>query len=329
VAVPAPDGPPVEVEVEVPVDRGAGGSGDTGGPGGGDAPPARRRIRLKAVLGLLGLVGLVLGAVSTVDDAGDALPEPRTAAFAVVLLLFAMVCAAGAWVALFPPTADRRALARGLYTSQLTKYLPAGGFVQAASQVALSNEGGMAAAALRLPVYSACAVAAAATVGSALVLEDDLPPWGRAAAVLGLACVAVVDRRVLRALLGLARRVVKRLPEPDALPPQAALLRCYGLLLANVSAYAVAFFLLLDDVADSRPVATAAAFCAGWALGYLALPLPSGLIVREAVLLAALPVTTSAILAASVAHRLLAFVAEVALAGVAHLRAVVDRRRAR
>lgn len=294
-------------------------------------PDVRRRrtraVHVRAVLGLLGVVGLALGAWSTADDAQDSLPSPGVAVAAWALLVVAMIFAAAAWVALFPPTVDRRALARGLYTSQLTKYLPAGGFVQAASQVALSNEMGIGAAALRLPVYSACAVAAAATVGSGLAFESNLPMWSRVLAALGVSTVCVLDRRILQALLRFARRIIHRLPDPEALPPQAALLRCYAALLANVTAYAVAFVLLLGDITDAPTVTTAAAFCAGWALGYLALPLPSGLFVREGVLLAALPVTSAAVLAASVAHRLLAFVAEALLAGVAHLRAVAARRR--
>ena len=75
-------------------------------------------------------------------------------------------------------------------------------------------------------------------------------------------------------------------------------------------------------------VTTAAALCAGWAAGYLVLFIPSGLGVREAVLLAALPNLAAApLLAASVAHRLLGLLAEAVLAGATQLRAVRARRR--
>jgi glycosyltransferase 2 family protein len=295
-------------------------------------PPAdgkRRRIRWKALVGLAGIAGLIVAAWSTADASqGSTLPSLGALAGAQVLQVIAMMCAARAWIALFPPGADRRSLAAGLYTSQLTKYLPAGGFVQAASQVAMSSSQGVAAAALRLPVFSLCAVVGAALLGSPLVLDSDQPTWVRIMAALGLTTVVVLDRRVLAAVLRLVRRVVPRVPEPDTLPPQRAILTCFAFAVGNLLAYAGAFALLVGDVADSEPLWAGAAFCAGWWLGYLALPLPSGLGVREAILVGALPgVAASVVLAASVAHRLTGVVAEAALAGRAHLAEALRRRR--
>lgn len=292
-------------------------------------PGTRRRIRWKALVGLAGIAGLIVAAWSTAD-AGQrsTLPSIGALAGAQVLQVIAMMCAARAWIALFPPEADRRALAAGLYASQLTKYLPAGGFVQAASQVALSSSHGVVAAALRLPVFSLCAVVGAAMLGSPLALDDDQPLWVRVAAGVGVTSVVVLDRRVLAAVLRLARRVVSRVPEPEALPPQRAILTCFAFTLGNLLAYAGAFALLVGDLADVAPLWAGAAFCAGWWLGYLALPLPSGLGVREAILVGALPgVGASVVLAASVAHRLTGVVAEAALAGGAHLAAALRRRR--
>jgi uncharacterized membrane protein YbhN (UPF0104 family) len=300
-------------------------------PEGGDGTP-KRKVRWRAVVGLAGIAGLAIASFTMVDDVREqALPGPGSLAGALALQFVAMVFAARGWAALFPPTADRIALMSGLYTSQLTKYLPAGGFVQAASQVALSSQdGGIGAAALRLPVFSLCSVVGAATLGSAMALDGDLPAWARVLVALGLLAPLLLDRRVLAAVLRLARRLVKRLPEPDALPPQGAILRCYGFGLVNVGAYGAAFVVLMSDMADIEPVTAAAAFCAGWAAGYLALPLPSGLVVREAVIIAALPnLAAGSLLAASVAHRVTGFVAEAVLAGSAHLRAALTRRRSR
>ena len=295
------------------------------------APAPGRGVRWKAVIGLASVAGLVVATVSTVDDVREqALPGAVPLVVALVLQVVAMVLAARGWVALFPADADRRALSRGLYTSQLTKYLPAGGFVQAASQVALSSQDtGVGPAALRLPIFSVCSVVAAATVGSGLAAAADLPTWARGLAVLGLGLLVLLDRRVLAAVLDLARRVIRRLPPPDALPGQGAILRCYTCVLVNQLAYAAAFVVLLDDLAKIDLPVAGAAFAAGWAIGYVALPLPSGLLVREGILIATLPgIATGSLLAASVAHRLTGFMAEAALAGVAHV-AVVSRRRAR
>jgi uncharacterized membrane protein YbhN (UPF0104 family) len=283
----------------------------------------RRGVRWKAVIGLASMAGLIVVTVTTVNDAREqALPGVLPLVIALTLQFVAMICAARGWVALFPGDADRTALSHGLYASQLTKYLPAGGFVQAASQVALSSQTAtVGAAALRLPVFSVCSVVAAATVGSLLAFANALPDWARLLAILGLSLLALLDLRVMAAALRLARRLVGRLPGPEHLPHQRAILRCYFYVLANQIAYATAFVVLVGDLGDVDLLAAGAAFSAGWAIGYLALPLPSGLLVREAVLIAALPgLATATLLASSVAHRLTGFIAEAALAMRSHVR---------
>jgi uncharacterized membrane protein YbhN (UPF0104 family) len=282
-----------------------------------------RKARWKAVLGLAALVALLVAAATSFDDVKDDLTNPVVLAQAFGLHLVALICGARAWSALFPPEVDRRALARGVYLSQLTKYLPAGGFVQTASQVALSAEqGGLAVAAVRLPVFSACFVAASTTLGSSLALESDLPTWGRLLAGASLATVVVLDRRVLRWLLGLARRFVRRLPEGDALPPQDAILRCYAWALANMAAFSTAFVVLLRDVADIGPLEAGAALCLGWVVGYLALVVPGGVGVREGVLLATIPsLSLGTVAAVSAVHRLVGLTAEALLAGTSQVQA--------
>jgi hypothetical protein len=294
------------------------------------AQPKRWSVRWRAVLGLASIAGLAIAAVTTVDDAREqALPGVLPLVAALLAQLFAMAFAARGWATLFPPESDRQAAMRGLYASQLTKYLPAGGFVQAASQVTLSSkQSAVGVAAMRFPVFAACSVAAAATAGAALVVVGDLPGWGRVAAGLGLVVLVVLDRRVLARTVRLVRRVVRRLPPPEALPDQQAILRCYGCVLIGQVAYSVAFVALLSDLAPVHGVAAAAAFSAGWGLGYVALPLPSGVLVREGVLIATLPgLAAGSLLAASVAHRLTGFVAEGLLAGRAHAGAAGRRLR--
>jgi uncharacterized membrane protein YbhN (UPF0104 family) len=283
----------------------------------------------RALIGLASIAGLTVAAVTTVDDAREqVLPGAVPLLVAVSLQLVSMIISARGWATLFPPAVDRQTVIRGLYTSHLTKYLPAGGFVQAASQVALSGpDGRVGIAALRLPVFATCSVAAAATTGAALVVVGDLPGWARVAAGLGLGMLLLLDRRVLGRFLTIARRVVRRLPRPEALPDQAAILRCYGWVLVAQVTYAAAFVALLRDLADVDALAAASAFCAAWGLGFLALPLPSGVLVREAVLIAAMPgLAMGSLLAASVAHRLTGFATEVLLAGRAHMAALAHRR---
>ena len=285
--------------------------------------------RWQPVVGLVGLAGLAAAAVTTADDLHDqALPGLGALVAALGLQVIALLFAARAWIALFPPGADRRALAGGLYTSQLAKYLPAGGLLQVAGQVTLAGQQvGIAHAAVRLPVFSLCTVVAGATLGSGLVFATSLPGWARALASLGIVAPIVLDRRLLAAAMRLARRKVRRVPAPDTLPAQAAIVRAYAFALGNLAAYGAAFALLLADGAETNPLIAASAFCGAWIAGYLVVPVPSGLGVREAVLIAALPgMATAALLAASVAHRLLGIVAEAALAGGSRVQGKVRRR---
>lgn len=293
-------------------------------------PPRRRAVRWKGVVGLLGLAGLAIAAFTVIGDASErSLPSPGALALAFTFHTAALMLAAQSWIALFPRGADRRALAGSLYTSQLTKYLPAGGFVQAASQVALaSGDTAGVSAALRLPVFALCFIVGALSVGSGLALAGDLPTWGRVLAGLGLASVVLLDRRVMHAAVGLGRRFIARLPDPDDLPPQRAILKCYVLGLGNLVCFSAAFSFLLGDLTDINPWLAGAAVSAGWASGYVAVFIPSGLLIREAVLIATLPgLPTAALVAASVAHRLIGLVAEAVLAGTAQARRLLARRR--
>lgn len=301
----------------------------------GDLAPApaevapRRRFRWKAVVGLAGLGGLAIAALTTAREAdGQNLPSAGAFAVALALQVTALAFAARSWVVLFPPTADRRALAASIYTSQLTKYLPAGGFVQVASQVALASEhGGVAAAALRLPVFSLNTVVAGATLCSILVLDGDLAGWARALAACGLLALGLLHRSVMAAALRLVRRIVPRVPDPADLPPQRSILASFGFALANMVAFSATFALLLGDLVNVDPITTAAAASAAWVIGYLIVFVPSGVGVREVVLLAALPhVATGTLLATSVAHRLLGLVSEAAMAGGSQVRAILARR---
>jgi glycosyltransferase 2 family protein len=297
----------------------------------GLAAASPKRRRWQTLIMLIGLVAIAVAAISTVGDASDkALPGPGALCVAFFLVVTSLILVARAWATLFPETVDRQVLTTGFYTSQLTKYLPAGGFVQAASQVALSGpETGVGSAALRLPVFSLCAAAAGATLGAGLMFATSLPAWARVVAGLGLVAPLVLDRRILSFVLRAAQRFVRRLPDSDALPPQRAILRCYAFSLGNMAAYAAAFAVLLGDVTDVNPVIAGVAMSMAWVAGYVFVISPSGLGIREAILIAALPGLPAApLLAASLAQRLLGVVAEAGLAGVSRAWLVLGRRRA-
>jgi uncharacterized membrane protein YbhN (UPF0104 family) len=250
------------------------------------------------------------------------MPEPGALAVAAVLSLAAILTSGRAWVALFGDVLEGRAhrirFESNYYTSQLTKYLPAGGAMQAASQVSLARSAGvpLSRVALAFPVSAAASVAAGATLGAGLALASAPPTWARALALVALAAPALLYRRFLAGALKLARRIVPRIPPPDQLPDQRSILRFYGWALISIGCTAAAYAILLRALdGDANPAVVFCATAISWTIGFLAIPLPAGIGVREAVLVAALPgVGAAPLLAASLASRLLAIGAELAAA---------------
>lgn len=275
----------------------------------------RREIRL-AVL-LLGVVGLIIAFRRAVDESrGQTLPDPPALVVAGVLTLASILLAGRAWTELFDRRHDRRALAGSLYASQLTKYLPAGGFVQAAGQVSMSVTAGagVAHAATATAVLAFTTVVAGCTLTSGLVFADSLPAWLRAMSLCGLLAPALLHRRVLAAALHAAHRLVRRVPDPDALPTQQRLLVSFAWALGSAIAGSAAYAVLLRGLGtDTGWVTAISAFALSWVVGFLVFPLPGGIGVREAVLLAVVPgASSAALLGASLAQRFLVLAAEVA-----------------
>jgi uncharacterized membrane protein YbhN (UPF0104 family) len=269
---------------------------------------------------VVGLAGLALAVAGTLDDARDqVLPDPGALAAAAGLSIVAILASGRAWVALFHDALESRAhrvrFEGDYYVSQLTKYVPAGGAVQAASQVSLASASGvpLGRVALAFPVSAVASIAAGATLGAGLVLASDLPGWARALALVGLASPVLLHRRLLARVLQTVRRFVPRVPAPDRLPDQGSILRFYAWALVSIGATASAYAILLGSLdGGASPAVVVFASAMSWTIGFMALPLPAGIGVREAVLVAALPgVAAAPLLAASLAHRLLAIGAEI------------------
>ena len=293
----------------------------------------RRRLLQTAVLAV-GLVGIGFVVHGTVDDARhQVMPGPTALGAAAVLTLVAVLAGGRAWAALFGDVLDdpaaRQRMAGTFYTSQLTKYLPAGGAAQAFSQVSLATATGMplGRVALAFPVLAIAVVVAGITLGSGLALARELPAWARALALLGLAAPALLHRPLLAGMLTMLRRIVHRIPSPDRLPGQRSIWNCYAWALVNLAAYSAAYAVLLRSLTGVDPVLTFCAFAVSWVAGFVVLPLPAGVGVREAAIVAIVPgLGAGVLLAASLAHRLLSIATEL-LAVVGS--ALVSRRLAR
>ncbi len=237
---------------------------------------------------------------------------------AAVLTLCSIVSSARAWGALFrdlvSSRATRAALRGTFYLSQLTKYLPVGGVVQAASQVGLARALGipLRRVAVAFPVSVVGAVAAGGTLGSGLVFDVSLPGWVRGVAALGLLSVALLHRGLLARVLEFARRFVRRIPSAENLPAQSDILAFYAWALVTIGSLCLAFALLLHSVASGpNPFVVTCAFAMSWLVGFLAVPIPAGVGVREAMLVALVPgVGAAPLLATSLALRLLSICTE-------------------
>jgi hypothetical protein len=273
----------------------------------------RRTIRL--VVFVLGIVGLIIAVRRGLDETrGQVLPDPPALIVAGALTLASIALAARGWTELFDRRHDRRALAGSLYASQLTKYLPAGGFVQAASQVSMTVTAGagVGQAATAAAVWAFTTVVAGCTLAAGLVFAASLPPWLRALSLCGLLAPLLLHRRALALALHAAHRLIRRVPDPDVLPTQRRILVCFAWSLGNAITGSAAYAVLLSGQdTDANPVTVASAFALSWVVGFLVFPLPSGIGVREAVLVAVVPgASSAALVAASLALRLLVLASE-------------------
>ena len=287
---------------------------------GEDLSPSPRRHRtgriVRIVVGAAGLGFLVGALVSTWDRSERLLRSPARLAGAFVVMVVALALWARAWSALFGPEAELGHLRHGFYLSQLGKYVP-GGVWQAAGLVSLARDAGadLAAASTAFIVLAVVQVAGAATVGGfAAIAAPDLPAPFRIAVIAGLALIALVHRGWMVATLRLAARIVTRL-DVSLVPTQRAILRAYAWSVAATAVAAISFTVIAHPRNAALDFSAVAAFATAWWIGFVAIPFPSGIGIREAVLLGALrtPLGSGVVLGAAVGQRLVSIAAELAL----------------
>lgn len=273
------------------------------------------RPRLRWVLGTFYMVSAVfvlVAVASTLDRAGDRVfPSVPAIMFAFVALAAALRATASGWAALVDDQGVPVQLRRCVYASQLGKYVP-GGVVQAVGQVAIAGNIGIP---LRtaFPAYVVYAGhVALGSVATGTVLASQASSVGVRWAVVG-ACGAIAvlsaSRPLLQAAVRVSQRFVPRLRRMGPVPGQSALLRCFGLQVVFAVLQGLAFAILLRSLAPGLPlVAAVGAHALAFGIGLLAVPVPSGLLVREGLLVAILhPVAgAAAIVTAAIVQRLVA-----------------------
>lgn len=275
---------------------------------------------------LLLVVALGFMAAAFVEARGrveaDLLPAPVRLAAAALLLTANLVVSCRAWTGLLDDSAaSRPKLAHGFYLSQLGKYVP-GGIWQVAGQVGSATQAGIgvARASTVFTVFAVVQLVAAAAFGSALAAT------GQWIGLAGLAGLPLLDRRWMAWSVGkLPRRV-----DPAMVPEQHRILRAAAVSFAGFAMASVSFAVLMNGMASEVGfVEAATAWSFAWAVGFAAVVFPSGLGVREGVLLFLLSgVPGRVVIAASLWHRLAAMAADALVILGAKARDYTARRRA-
>jgi glycosyltransferase 2 family protein len=268
-----------------------------------------------------GAIFLVLAFTRTWHDMrGHLLPSALSLSAGGAMILVALGCSTAGWATLFERVELGRALAYSFVLSQLGKYIP-GGVWQVAGQIGLASDAGVtfARASSAVPVHVVVQVAAGGTVGAlAGALPRSVPLVWRLVALASAAAVVLLNRGLmLAATTAVSRLGMGRLIGAD-IPSQGAIWRSYFWTSAGLLASGTAFAVMLSSVdrASPRP-ASAVVFALAWLAGFLAVPVPAGLGVREAVMMAFLPASAGAIVAVSLCHRILTMAAEWAAIAVA------------
>ncbi len=289
----------------------------------------RRRQVARALSLITGVAGVGYVVWLLTDSVGDFEDGLVPGAAALGLAVFARVVGLAAASAGFTAVHERddRSLriAHGHALSQLTKYLP-GGIWQPASQISVVAGGPTtvrrAATGYVWGMVVYVGVGALVATGNAVFPDPPLAtPW-RMVAATGLLVPLVLLPAVHRRMSAVMARI-GRGPVADARPPSTTRLvsafLAFGL---SVVVDAAAYALLLRDLVPEVGFAAAlAAFAAAWTLGVLAVPVPSGIGVREAVLVGALGAggLESPVVAAALVVRVTAMVAELIFAGATTL----------
>jgi glycosyltransferase 2 family protein len=209
--------------------------------------------------------------------------------------------------------------------SQLGKYIP-GGIWQPLGQVGLARRAGVgvALASVTAAIFMVLTAAGALVAGPVLLALSHAAGAFVWLLALAPASMVVVHPAVIRRCLKLAARAARR-PVPDIADVSPALVaRAFAAilpvwLLYGTSVWLGARAIGLADAGDWTLIS--GAFAIAWVIGFLALPVPGGLGIREAILLLILGAKfpSSDAIAIAVTSRMFFIAAEGALAGLSAL----------
>jgi len=244
---------------------------------------------------------------------------------AAIANITALWCGARSWDVLFGGTVPRRVLNDAFFTSQLMKYTPLGGLTQAVGQAALArtDEVGTARAATAMLVSKLTMVLAGGIFGPVLAITNsDLPSWVRLVLLMGPVVVVFGRRELLRWVLDQLRKVLPGTPEQTVLPSQSQVWQSVAWAVPALGFAGLSFALLAVPAGLGVGYLEATAgFAIAWLVGFLVIPIPAGLGVREAALGLLVGGDPGATLVAAVLFRAVAIATEILMFGVVRVRA--------
>lgn len=275
---------------------------------------------------LIGIPAILIAGWYAYGDI-QGLEAPPLWAFAPASLanIASLWCSSRSWDVLFGTTVPRIVLEDAFYTSQLMKYTPVGGVAQAVGQAALArtDEVGTARAGTAMLVSKLTMVIGGCLFGPLLSLTNpDLPGWLRVALLATPLGLLFGRRELLRWALDQLRRVLPRTPDHTVLPPQRAVWTSVAWAVPGLGFAGVSFAMLAVPADLGVPFLQAAiGFAVAWVVGFLVIPIPSGLGVREASLGLLVGGDPGAKLVAAVLFRGVAILTELIMFGWVRLRA--------
>ncbi|GIG39618.1 lysylphosphatidylglycerol synthase domain-containing protein [Cellulomonas phragmiteti] len=306
------------------------------------APASRRAVLMATVRWGLIVVVLVAAGWQVARQWGEVREalvavHPLAAALSFVCVVLGLGAGTMSWQTLLDDLGPRVGVARGAQiclVGQLGKYVP-GSVWAYLLQMELGRRHGVA----RARVFAASLFAAGVGVVASLILGLAALPvlagqqrgllWLFALLPVGLVCL---HPRVLTWMASTIFRLLRK-PPLDHTLRVSVVARSLGWALVSYLLFGVHLWLLANSLVDPGPAALllcAGAIALGFTAGLFAVFLPSGVGVREAVIVAALATMLSVGTATgiAVASRLVFTVGDLVVAGIAALTAVVARRRA-
>ena len=290
-------------------------------------------IWIRRLIIIIGVPSLLAAAWFAYTDILDLESPPLWALVpAGILNLMALYAGAQSWSAVLPVEVDRRVASNSFYTSQLMKYSPVGGVAQAASQVVLATGDDVTGvkATTAMIVSKLTVVFAGSVFGPVLALsQPDLVLWQRAILMLTPLALLGGTRRFLESLVRVTAKVLRKDLDHAILPDQAGVWRSVLWAIPGLGFSGAAFAILaVASGLGANPIQAAAGFVLAWVIGFLVIPIPAGLGIREAAIAFLVAGDPASTLVAAVLFRLVVVATEGLAAGIIKIHQKIAERRA-